>query len=85
MLNVMMDCPTRWNSLEAMVSRFLVLYKSIQKALINNDDSVEFEEEELELLESLVKAIQLIKVGVDSLNRRDCTLVRADDIIRFVM
>ena len=84
-LQLIRDCKTRWNSILAMVERFLYLRKCITKALVDLSIRLNISDEEFMLLEDLKAALEPIKLAVEALCRQDATILTADGIFRFLL
>ncbi len=85
-LALILDSKTRWNSMLAMLKRFLELkdvIPGVLRELSVND--LFLEEDELESLVSLKESLDLIEVGVLALGRRDTSLSKADKIFEFLL
>jgi hypothetical protein len=86
-LSLLLDCRTRWNSLEKMIERFLLLKRPVSKALIDLQDtslSLTFSMEECSLLEELLKALAPIKLASERLGSRDANLLTAEGVFKFL-
>ena len=75
-LALLLDVPTRWNSLHTMLSRFLQLWDSIHKALIDLKLSNEFQfsDSEFETVGEMVAVLEPVALVVEALSRRDINL-----------
>jgi hypothetical protein len=83
-LTLLRDSKTRWNSMMAMIERFLLLRKAVGKALVDLGKNMDLSEDEFELLSDLTSALKPIQLGVEALSRRDATLLTADGVFRFI-
>jgi hypothetical protein len=84
-LTLILDVRTRWNSLHAMLGRFLQLRNSIHKALINLKLSSEFKftDFEFEIVAEMVAVLEPVALVVEVLSRRDINLVSAEAALTF--
>lgn len=80
-----LDCRTRWNSMLFMLERFYELRFCIKKALIDIGSAINFSDEEFELLSTIIDTLTPIKLGVESLCRKDANLLTADATIKFII
>ena len=83
-LNLTLDCKTRWNSLEAMVSRFLELRKSISKVLIDIKDSPNLSDGEFEILSQLVEALTPIRMLSEAIGGQRTNIIQVDGALKFL-
>jgi hypothetical protein len=79
------DNKTRWNSLLAMLERFFLLNKSIQKTLVCQEVDVPFGQREMELINNIVQALKPFELAVRTLSRRDCNLCMAETAVQFAV
>lgn len=84
-LQLILDCKTRWSSLADMLSRFLKLKDSITKALIDIKANINISEEEMQCLSNLSNSLNIIKVTVEALCKRDGNLITAMTILKFML
>ena len=84
-LSLLLDCKTRWNSLIAMIERFIFLKKPVSKALIDISSAERIDLIDLEILENICICLKPIEMAVSALSRRDATLLSAEGIYRFLM
>lgn len=82
-LQLLLDTRTRWNSLVIMVERFLKLISSIKKALA--DISYCWNEENEQVLETLVQTLNPLKLAVEALSRKDATILTCDAILSVLL
>lgn len=86
-LKLILDVKTRWNSLLAMLERFIALKTCILKALmdfkVNNTTNIS--EEEYLVVQTVVTALQPIKVGIERLGKRDASLLEAEGVLVFIL
>lgn len=76
-LQMLLDCKTRWNSVETMLACFLRIYEPCKLALteMNLRDHI-LDDQEVALLTSLLNAMQPIKLSVKQLSRGDCDVLK---------
>lgn len=77
-LMVILDVKTRWNSLYAMLARFLLLIDAIKKALIDIGSDIIFSNEEIESLREIVAILNPINMTVKWLCSDQANLAMAD-------
>lgn len=84
-LALLLDVPTRWNSLHTMLSRFLQLRSSIHKAMIDLKLCNEFQitDAEFETVAEMVAVLEPVALVVEVLSRRDINLVSAEAALTF--
>jgi hypothetical protein len=82
-LSLMLDCPTRWNSLLAMLSRFQQLASCVQKALIDLKLSNEVTQTDFGVINEMVETLQPVALAVEAICRRDVNLIAAEAAIQF--
>ena len=81
-LSLLFDCKTRWNSLLAMIDRFISLKKTISKALIDIAATEKMDSIDREILDNICRCLKPIEITVCALNRRDATLLSAEGVYR---
>jgi hypothetical protein len=79
----MLDCPTRWNSLLAMLSRFQQLASCVQKALIDLKLPNEVTPADYAVVNEMVAALQPVALAVEAICRRDINLIATEAAIHF--
>lgn len=84
-LQLILDCRTRWNSLLSMVERFYDLKVCIEKALIDIKSEVKFTDHEWSIMKDLITSLQPFKLAVETLCRRESTLLTADTVLKFII
>jgi len=82
-LALMLDCPTRWNSLLAMLNPFQQLASCVQKALIDLKLSNEVTQADYAVVNEMVAALQPVALAVEAICRRDSNLIAAEAAIHF--
>lgn len=84
-LSLILDCRTRWNSLLNMIERFYKLKLCIDKALIDVQSDIKFSGLEWLKIKDLIDSLQPFKIAVETLCRRDSTLLTAETTLKFVL
>lgn len=84
-LELILDCRTRWSSLLSMVERFYDLKVCIEKALIDIKSDVKFTDHEWSIMKDLIASLQPFKLAVETLCRRESTLLTADTVLKFII
>ncbi len=80
------DTKTRWNSMLAMLKRFLSLKEVIQEILVEMDSAQDFpSEEELAVLSGVVEALEIVEEGSLELSKDECDLAKADITFKFLL
>ncbi|GFX19514.1 uncharacterized protein TNCV_2074231 [Trichonephila clavipes] len=82
---VCLDTKTRWNSLLAMLERFLEIMSAISKALIDIKEEQMMVNVEFETVTTIVKALKPVKIGLEKLCSRNATLLTADGVFSFII
>ncbi|XP_048485330.1 uncharacterized protein LOC125490371 [Plutella xylostella] len=75
------DVKTRWNSIETMISRFIEVKNCIKKALIDINYGHLWHEENLAVLEDLVKIMNPIKLAVEALSSQKANITVCEAVI----
>lgn len=84
-LVLILDCRTRWNSLADMLDRYIQLHRPVTKTLIDINPALIMANDELAHIKQLSSCLKPVKMGVESLCKRDTTLIKADGIFIFMM
>ncbi len=85
-LVLLRDTRTRWNSMLKMLQRFLEIRAAVAKALVDLKQVDLFpEEEELEKLQELVNALEVLESGSVALGRQDMDLKQAEIVFNFML
>jgi ADP-dependent phosphofructokinase/glucokinase len=79
----MTDVKIWWNSLHFKLERSNKVKNSVLESLINLGSSISFDEEELNMIHSLVSPLESVKLALETLCRCDATLLSADPTIFF--
>lgn len=84
-LQLILDSPTRWNSLVDMLERFYKLRKCILKAMIDLKIDISMSSNELEVVNEIIKTLRPVKLGMERLGKRDTNLLSAEAILKFII
>ena len=79
-----LDTKTRWNSLLAMLERFLEIKSAISKALIDTGEQQNLNSEELKTLAEIVLCLKPVKMGLEKLCNRNSNLMTAEGVFDFI-
>ncbi|GFS80610.1 uncharacterized protein TNCV_3870311 [Trichonephila clavipes] len=82
---VCLDTKTRWNSLLAILERFLEIKSAISKALIDIKEEQMMVNVEFETMTTIVKGLKPVKIGLEKLCSRNATLLTAEGVFSFVI
>lgn len=84
-LFLLLDCKTRWNSLESMLARYIRISKHVRKALDTlNLTFMATTDAEENHCEDIINALKPIRVAVEALSRKNVNLLAADSILKFL-
>lgn len=84
-LFLLLDCKTRWNSLETMLARYICISKHVRKALDTlNLNFMATTDAEEKYCEDIINALKPIRVAVEALSRQNVNLLAADSILKFL-
>ena len=84
-LKLVLDIQTRWNSLHAMLERYVKLRSSLKKALIDLHAPSNVSDEEFEVVQQLANILEHIQVVSDALCRKDATLLTSETVTKFLI
>ena len=86
-LSLTLDCPTRWNSLVAMLSRFKQLRGPVQKALIDLGvgHQCDITDGDYAVISDMLCCLEPLQLAVTALCRRDTNLLSAEAALKFCM
>ena len=84
-LSLLLDFKTCWNSIIAMIERFILLKKPVFKALIDISSTKRIDSIDLEILENICTCLKPLEMAVCVLSRCDATLLSAEGILIFLM
>lgn len=82
---LILDSKTRWNSLLAMLDRFLEIKSAVAKTLIDYKIKLDITDREYTALNDIVLALQPVKAGAERLCSRDATLLSAEGVFTFII
>ena len=83
--NLILDSPTRWNTMLSMLERFSELKNCVRKRLIDITSDITFTESDFELLSNTILALQPIKIAVDALCCENVNLFTAGVTLKFML
>lgn len=83
-LELLLDCPTRWNSIETMLGRFLKVESCIKKALKDLNSSELISDDMISQIKKLHSTFKPIKLAVEALGATDANLLSAEGIFKFL-
>ena len=84
-LTLVIDCRTRWNTLVAMLKRFLLLHNEVRTATILSKEVWEFSESEIQTLNDLCQALEPIELAINLLGERSRCLIGAETIYSYTI
>ncbi|CAG9128692.1 unnamed protein product [Plutella xylostella] len=84
-IQLQLDCRTRWSSMSDMIGVFLKLKNSVLKALIDWKSEISFSEDEIQTLSEIHNSLNVVRLAVLSICRRDATLHTADTTLKFLL
>jgi len=83
--SALLDCRTRWNSIQVMLERFLKIKNSIKKALIDLKlEHLFIEEDDVKNIETLSNTLKPITMAVNELSRRNMNLLTSEGVFKFL-
>ena len=83
-LNLILDTPTRWNSLMSMLERFLCVITPVRSAMLQMDLDPPTRDE-IDELKKMCVALKPLELAVKTLSQHDCTLVVAERCLEFTV
>ena len=86
-LPLMLDTKTRWSSLFLMLERFHLVRNAVRKALIDLklQSPITLTEDDFLQIDNIVHCLEVVKLTVEVLCRRDSNLLTADAALQFMM
>lgn len=84
-ITLLLDCPTRWNSLLSMLSRFSLLRTSIQKAMIDMKTPQMVTDADFMLVDEIIAALEPVALMVQMPSRQDVNLLSAEAALQFCL
>lgn len=76
-LNLIKDCPTRWNSLVLMLDRFYELRFCVTQTLMKLESEISFSREELDSVKMLADSLKPVQACILVICKKTCTLYEA--------
>ena len=83
-LSLLLDCRTRWSSLQIMVERFLRVLDPIQKALIEMDMGNIWKLENTYTAKCILNTLSPLKIAIEALGRIDANLLTGEGVLKFL-
>ena len=84
-LMIILDSKRRGNSLVAMLERFLEIWPSVAKALIDFKYELSITKEELSAIQDIVSSLQPVKAGAEKWANREMTILGAEGVFSFIL
>lgn len=84
-INLKLDCKTRWNSLETMLSTFLKLFDCVKQALRKLKQQQLMTLIHKESIQEIATPLEIIKSATEMLCSRDITLSGANEVINVML
>ena len=84
-LSLILDCKTRWSSMFQMIERFILLKKSIFKALLDLSIAHDITQAEFLFLDEMKATLEPVKLAVEAMRRQNATLFIAEGIFLFLI
>ena len=84
-LSLIFDCKTRWNTLEAMIERFIILKECVVLALNNTGASHMWNEAYYPNIIELANILGPVRLAAKALGRRDANLLTSEGIFEFLL
>ena len=83
----MLDCKTRWNSLFAMLERFVKRKRAVHKAIIDiGDKNVQMtSNREIDMVLEIARCLDIIWLGAETLCRGYTGLLEAEAALNFLL
>ena len=80
------DNKTRWNTMLAMVKRFLKLRNCLKKLSVDfKSIKMNFSDSEIRMLQNMVEVLEPVKAAVDQLSARNINLLHADAVFKYLL
>ena len=83
-LKLILDCKTRWNTMKAMIRRFIRAKNPIKKALAEMNLDYMWNDEYIKIAESLLVTLEPIRITIENLSLEDSTLLSAEGALKFL-
>jgi hypothetical protein len=84
-ISLILDCKTRWNSLEAITERFITLKESVVLALNEIGASHMWNEAYYPKIIELLNVLGSVRLAAEALGRRDAYLLTSKGIFQFLL
>jgi hypothetical protein len=84
-LSLILDGKTRWNSLEAMIERFITLKECVVVALNDIGDSHMWNEAYYPKIIELLNVLGPVRLAAEALGWRDANLLTSEGIFEFLL
>ena len=84
-MSLLLDVPTRWNSMHTMLKRFYELRKSVEHAMVDLNENFDFTTNDIATIKDIIDALNPIDLAVQKLCRRDATLVNAERVLEICL
>ena len=79
-----LDVRVRWNSIEEMFARYVLLRPCMLKAFVDLKQKSSVSDDEFETVKEMAMVLKPVKLGNEALCRRDTTLISAEGILKFM-
>ncbi|XP_074174497.1 uncharacterized protein LOC109443974 isoform X2 [Rhinolophus sinicus] len=83
-LEVILDCKTRWNTLERMIERFLKIIDPIKTVLRELKLDHLWKEEYYEILRGMLNCLQPVRLAVEALSNREANILTSEGVFKFL-
>lgn len=83
-LQLVLDCKTRWNTLEAMVARFLRIRSAVVEALQELNLHYIWSESHSRTAIAILDALKPVRIAIEALSRNDATLLTGEGVLKFL-
>jgi hypothetical protein len=84
-ISLILDCKTRWNSLEAITERFITFKECVVVALNDIGASHMWNEAYYPKIVELVNVLGPVRLAAEALGRRDANLLTSEGISEFLL
>lgn len=82
--NLILDCPTRWNSLLHAIQRLVELRKPVKETLKMIGGIEKYQNVDFVFLETLINTLKPLEEVISAMGKESCTLLQADAALKFV-
>ena len=83
-LMTILDCRTRWNTMETMVERFLRISTPIKKSLIDLNLTNLWNDSYIENAKTILSTLKPLRIAIENLSKEDSTLLTAEGALKFL-